>query len=473
MKRTFALLLIILLPTLLAAQVKQAREIRPVVFRNVTLIDMTSEQPKPNMTIVISGNRVAEIGKSVRIPRNAQIIDASGKFLIPGLWDMHVHTVHPSYLALFVANGVTGIRDMGGAAIDTNEGCESIAPKTLMTWRERIRSGNWIGPRMLISGPAVSNTGWATSLNIRTPDEAKNAVKTLQTLGVDFIKVYEKIPLAAYQTLARGAKAVGLPIAGHVPVETVSLVEAAQAGQRSVEHIRDPLLMCFTKNRNELLQFFKEDNWSETDIEWGLKQFEQCPKVIKAFQDNDTWLVPTLTVERAKIAVEDPKFVKDSRRKLLPKSVQQGFNNYVTKKLAQPAAKRKSERLWWISQKQLVTRMRAERSNFLAGTDSACEGGLPGFSLHEELKLLVEAGFTPLEALQTATINPAKYLNLTDSLGTIEKGKLADSVLLDANPLADISNTRKINAVIADGRYLSKETLEKMLADVETAVKEK
>ena len=269
---------------------------------------MRNGQLIPNMSVSISGNRIVQIGKSIKIPPNAEIVDASGKFLIPGLWDMHVHTVHRSYLSLFVANGITGIRDMGGNAANTNDGCESISPLTLMAWRKLIVSGELLGPRMLISGPVVSNTGWPTSINVKTPEEAKRAVRDLKAGGVDFIKVYEKIPLNTYLALAREARAAGLTIAGHVPVDTVTLLQAAKAGHRSVEHVRDHLLMCFTGNRGELLQFFKQDNWSSSDIEWGLKQFNGCPKAISAFRLNNTWLVPTLTVERAKVAVEDPLF---------------------------------------------------------------------------------------------------------------------------------------------------------------------
>lgn len=471
MRIPVAVLLITISPILLIGQDKPAAKNRSVVFRNVTLIDMRTDQPKPKMTVSVSGNRIVGIGKNIKVPNNAEVIDARGKFLIPGLWDMHVHTVHPSYLNLFVANGVTGIRDMGGNAANTNDGCESISPLILMEWRNSIRSGNLIGPRMLISGPAVSNTGWPTSINVKTPGEAKLAVKRLKALGVDFVKVYEKIPLGTYVALASEAKAAGLTIAGHVPVDTVSLLDAAKAGQRSVEHIRDPLLMCFTKDRNELLQFFKQDNWSESDIEWGLKQFKDCPKAILAFRANDIWLVPTLTVEMAKTVVDDPQFVNDSRRKLLPASVQKGLKDFVEKKLSQPIAKRKSENLWWITQKRLVSRMHKEGMKFLAGTDAACEGGLPGFSLHDELRLLVESGFTRFEALQTVTINPAKFIGREKDLGTIEKGKLADFILLDADPLSDISNTRKIAAVVVNGRYLSREVLDEMLTEVEAQAK--
>ena len=441
-------------------------------IRDVTVINMVGERPEPGMTVIVSANRISRIGKNVKIPSDAEIIDGGGKFLIPGLWDMHVHTVHHSYLDFFVANGVSGIRDMGGNAADANDGCESVSARTLLELRDQIESGSRIGPRMLISGPPASGTGWATSINVQTPEDAKNAVRTLKALRVDFIKVYEKIPLNAYLTLAREAKAEGLTIGGHVPLDTVSLSAAAKAGHRSVEHIRDHLLMCFTKNRDELLHFFKQDNWSATDIEWGLKRFDECGDAVKAFRENDTWLVPTLTVERAKVAVENPQFKRDSRRLLLPVSVQQGFRDYLTKKSVQSETERKSENLWWVTQQRLVSRMRLDGIKFLAGTDSACEGGLPGFSLHEELRLLAESGFTPLEALRTATVNPAKFIRREKDLGTIEQGKLADLVLLDGDPLADISNTRKINAVVVNGRLLRRQDLDRMLENVAEKAKQ-
>lgn len=283
----------------------------------------------------------------------------------------------------------------------------------------------------------------------------------MKQLGVDFIKVYENIPLEAYQTLATQAKAVGLSIAGHVPVETVSLVEASNAGHRSIEHIRDPLLMCFTSNREELLQFFREDNWSASDIEWGLKQFEQSAQVIDAFKKNQTWLVPTLTAEWVKVAVRDPLYVNDPRRKMLPSSVQQAFKDYTAKKIALSDKKRKSDSLWWVTQKLLVRRMHKEGIPFLAGTDCDCEGGLPGYSLHKELQLFVEAGLTPFEALQTATINPIKFWNMSDSLGTVEIGKIADLVILEADPISDIRNTTRIFAVIVGGQLYKEPRLTK------------
>lgn len=437
-----------------------------ILIKQVNIIDVSNNQIQYNKTVLISNKKIRKISSRPFRAKNAVTVNGKGKFLIPGLWDMHVHTVDPAYLNLFIINGVTGIRDMGGAATNINNGCESINHEILMNWRKNIRAGVLMGPRMLISGPVVSNTGWPTSINIKTPEDARNAVAKLKGAGVDFIKVYEAIPLEAYKTLAMEAKAVGLSIAGHVPMETVSLVEASNAGQRSIEHIRDPLLTLFTDDREELLQFFRNDNWSAKDIEWGLKQFEQGGAVIAAFKKNQTWLVPTLTVESVKVNIRDKNFVEDTTRELLPLSVQQGFKDYVTKKLALSDKDRKSDSLWWITQKLLVKRMHKEGIPLMAGTDCACEGGIPGYSIHKELELFVDAGFTPVEALQTATINPIKFLKMTDSLGTVDVGKIADLVILDRNPLENISATRSIFAVIVNGQLISKKRIDKIKQDL-------
>ncbi len=439
-----------------------------LLIKHINIIDVNNNEIQYGRTILISNGKIQKISKRSIKTNNAVVINGKGKFIIPGLWDMHVHTADSSYLKLFIINGVTGIRDMGGAAINANNGCESIGLEKLMIWRKLIQSGLLIGPRMFFSGPPVSNTGWPTSININTPESAQNAVRKLKELGVDFIKVYEDIPLDTYLALAKEAKASGLSIAGHVPVKTVSLIEASNAGHRSIEHIRDPLLLCFTDNREEVLRFFKEDDWSKTDIEWGLKQFEQNADVIQAFKKNKTWLVPTLTVEWAKVAIRDSLFVNSERRRILPESVREAFDNYVAKKLILTSKERKSDSLWWATQKLLVKKMHQERIPFMAGTDCACEGGIPGYSLHKELELFVDAGLTPFEALQTATINPIKFLNMTDSLGTVEIGKIADLVILDRNPIENISATQLIFSVIKNGQLISKKHIKRIKEDLST-----
>jgi imidazolonepropionase-like amidohydrolase len=430
-----------------------------------TILDVSDGSLVPDQTVLVRRDRILAVGpaKSLIPPESAAVIDASGKYLIPGLWDMHVHTTDPSYFALLVANGVTGIRDMGGGAHTATDGCESIRADRLLTWRSRIEAGDLIGPRVVLSGPAASGSGAPTSLAVRTASEARATVRSLRALGVDFVKVYEGIPLDAYLALAAAAREAGLPLAGHVPAGTVGLLDALKAGQRSIEHVRDEILLCFTDDPKELARFFADDGWSPDDVAWGRSTFARCPAVIEALRTNDVWFTPTLVVERAKVAVDDDSFVEDSRRASLPLSVRDAFAAYVRAKRQQSPAERASERLWWRTQQQLVRRMNRSGAKFLAGTDAACQGGLPGFSLHSELALLVEAGLSPLGALQSATLNPARYFAAEESSRLVAPAARADLLLLDANPLEEISNSRRIHAVVLGGKLLLRADLDRLL----------
>ncbi len=281
-------------------------------------------------------------------------------------------------------------------------------------------------------------------------DEAIAAVDRLAREGADFVKVHDGIPRDAFLALASRADARGLSFAGHVP-ESIDLLQAIELGQRSIEHVRDPLLMCFTADVRELEHFFTEDAWGEADRSWGRSANAACPAIFAALHARKAWITPTLVVEKSKVAVEDTAFVEDMRRDALPASVRAGLREHARRKLAQPAAERQSERLWWRTQQSLVGRLGREDIPLLAGTDAACEGGLPGASLHEELSELVNAGLTPQQALRAATTEPARYLERKHD-GRIAPGMRANLLLLGADPLADIRNTRSIVAVFLRGR---------------------
>jgi hypothetical protein len=246
----------------------------------------------------------------------------------------------------------------------------------------------------------------------------------------------------------------------------VSLLSALAAGQRSVEHLRGPLLTCFTPDREELLRFFRDGAWTPSDVAWGEQLHADCPAALTALAEGGTWVTPTLVVERARISADDPQFLKDPRRGLLPKSVRQGFNAYVARNRSQPDAARRGDRARWEAQGRLVRRMRDAGAHVLAGSDAPCDGGVPGYSLHDELAALVEAGLSPLEALRSATSDPADYLARTEEIGSVAVGKQADLVLLAKNPLADIRGTREIEAVVLDGRLLRRSRLDALLASV-------
>ena len=432
-----------------------------LAFEHVSIVDLATGSVLPDMLVVVDAGRIASItdAKAAGAQPGATVVDATGKYMIPGLWDMHVHTTDRSYLPQFVAHGVTGVRDMGGGLSRPTDGCESVEPATLQAWRAEVERGELVGPRILLSGPVVSGTGWPTSLSARTPEEAVAAVASLEALRVDFVKVYEKISLESYLALANAAKASGMVIAGHVPVETVGLLDAIHAGQRSIEHIRDPLLMCFTAEKDELSLFFAQDGWSEADVEWGWLAHAQCPDILSAVSNHAVWFTPTLVVEHAKVAVEGPRWAEKRLQSWLPRSVRDAHAKYARDKRAQMPEERASEHRWWEAQKKMVGRLMQSGASLLAGTDSACEGGLPGEDLHSELELLVEAGLTPRQALAAATLEPARYFESGDERGLITAGARADLVLLDGNPLEDISNTRRIHGVVLLGQWLDSSRL--------------
>ena len=450
-----------------------ARSSAPSVLaiRGVTVVDVEHGALHADRTVRVREGHIVSVDSGAGAldgdaPDSlAMVVDGSGKYLIPGLWDMHVHTTDRAALGRFVAYGVLGVRDMGGGAPEATDGCESLRLDSLLAWRARVAAGEWRGPRMVLAGPAASGTGWPTSLTVHTPEDARSAVAALRARGSDFVKVYEAIPLPAFRALGTAARAAGLPMAGHVPGESVSLREAVHAGQRSVEHVRDALLVCHAADSAELTRFMTADGWSPPDIAWGRRAYADCADVLSAARARSVWLTPTLSVERAKVAAEDDAFVADPRRRTLPPSVRTAFEAFVRNKRQQPPDKRASEHLWWRAQQRLVRRARDAGAALLAGTDAACEGGLHGASLHEELSLLVESGLTPSEALRAATLAPAEYLRATDSLGAVAPGMAADLVLLDSNPLADIRHTTRIRGVVLAGRWMDRAALDGLLDD--------
>jgi imidazolonepropionase-like amidohydrolase len=478
MKKPLLALLLLALPALSLPQAPPPQAPRPLVFTHVTVLDMTGAPAQHDRTVVITGERITGIGQSagVRTPPGAQVVDATGKFLIPGLWDMHVHWFHQDYLPLFLANGVTGIRIMWGMPFHDQ-------------WRQEVEQGTLRGPRMAISSPIVDGPRpiWPGSIPVKDGAEGRQLVIRMKQGGVDFIKVYSRLPREAYFAIADEAKKQGIPFAGHVP-DAVSAMEASDAGQKSIEHLTGVLVACST--REEELRKGREEAWSKIPPGQAfpdraslrplnrltLDTFspEKAKALFARFVQNHTWQCPTFVAQRNMAFIQDPAIHDDPRVRYMPPGIASGWDpagDFRLKdrtqedvELAQ-AAYRKN--------KELIGPMRRAGVEFLAGTDAINPYCFPGFSLHDELTLLVEAGLSPMEALQAATLNPARYLGKDKDLGTVEKGKLADLVLLEANPLEDINNSRKIEAVVFGGKLLPKAELQQMLADLEAAAKKK
>jgi len=473
--KKMSLFLPFLLPLLLA-QPTFPSQVQPLVFTHVTVIDAAGAAAKPDMTVVLTGGRINEIGKSdkVRPPKDAQIVNATGKFLIPGLWDMHIHWSQKDYLPLFIANGMTGARMMWGFPMHHE-------------WRKEIADGALLGPRLNIASSIVDGPKpvWRGSVAVSNEAEGRHAVIKAKQDGADFIKVYSLLPRAAYFAIADEAKKQDIPFAGHVP-EAVKAAEASDAGQKSIEHLTGVLLACSRDEeaiRAEMLKALAgADESSATRFRRltvnvrAAQTYDQkkAAALFARFKKNGTWQVPTLTVLRSVTHLDDPNFTNDPRLKYMPP----GLRDYWNPK-SDPRFKMFTANDWAESRKvyakylEVTGAMRQAGVEFIAGTDTPNPYCFPGFSLHDELALMVKAGFTPMEALQAATRNPAKYLGLLDSLGTVEKGKIADLVLLDANPLVEISNTQKINAVVVGGRLIAKSELEAMLAKVEAAANQR
>jgi imidazolonepropionase-like amidohydrolase len=376
---------------------------------------------RPATTVIIDGNRIRAVGpaRSTRPPAGARIVDGSGKFLIPGLWDLHVHLGSAGKEALpqFIGWGVTGVRDMG---------TEQFEP--LRQWRVEILSGRRVGPRIVAAGPIVDGPtpNWPLRVTVRDTADAARIVDSLAAVGVDFIKVHQQLGRETYFAVAARARRLDLAFAGHVPVG-VSGIEASNAGQRSLEH--------------------------GTGVpDAGDSAFAST---VAAFRRNGTWISPTLAVYWSMAHLQDSSVLNDARIATLSSSLR---DFWVLQKSSWSGDL--SIEAFRRNYRQALTNLKALHAAgvpLLASTDLAFINVYPGSSVHEELEHMGEAGLRPIDALRTATLNPARYLDREHELGVIEPGRLADLVLLDANPLLSISNTRRIVAVLANGRLYTQD----------------
>jgi len=387
-----------------------------LLIRDVSIIDVENGATLPNRSILIHEDHIAAIGIDLQSPK-AQVIEGAGKFVIPGLWDMHVHLVDRDQLPLYCAYGITGVRDMG-SNLDR-----------VKTWRAQIQSGALVGPHVETCGPAVDgfpaeDPKLPVSM-VRSPNEARSTFDHLDNQNVDFIGILPRLPRDAYFALIERARKWYSYVAGPVPA-TVSVLEAIDARQRTIDQMFGILLACSTEEKrfSELraLALDRRDWEGFHDVELAAADTFSAAKADELFHRMATFetrAVPTL------VALRTTPWAAG----LYPKLA------------------------------QLLIQMQRDGVGIMAGTDAGITAAHPGEALHQELELLVAAGMSPAQALRTATLEPAKYLDALASLGAVSHGKIADLVLLDANPLTDIRNTRKIAAVVNGGKYLSKSRL--------------
>lgn len=390
---------------------------------HIAIINIRTGEIQADQTAIIQGNRIIGIGRAdqVVIPKGAAVIEASGQFLIPGLWDMHVHLGNATEAALpvLVSYGITGVRDMG-----------SPSYATLHRWSLEALSGKRIGPRIVSCGPILhSGPAYFWGTEVHNPEEGRATVDRLALEGVDFIKVTSDIDRDTYFAIAEEARKVDLPLSGHLPANEsgigfkVSGVEASNAGQKSLEH-----------SQGIPLPFEEKDT-----------------SLLPTLTRNGTWVVPTLTAYWARAHVHELAETADKDPRI--KHIAPTFRQFWEAQLKDYGTKNDIQLkvLQWRMEE--VPELSRAGVGLLAGTDTGFPYVFPG-DVIKELELFVQAGLTPLQALQTATLNPARYLNKESEMGSVEVGKIADLVLLNANPLSDIRNLRSIQAVVLNGRLL-------------------
>jgi imidazolonepropionase-like amidohydrolase len=441
------------------------------VLTNVNVVDVLGGKVERNMTVVLKEGRIESIARVGLIGRGRgiHVINASGKFLVPGFWDMHVHSAGGSGPAwdekiiypLYVVQGITGVRDMGGDL------------DLLQARQKKVEAGELLAPTLVISGPFI--TGGKSGpqvLGVRNVEEARQAVDDLKGKGVDFIKLLDSVPREAYFAMAEECRKQKIAFAGHVP-DAVSAAEASAAGQHSMEHLMGISLACSSKEaelrRKRVEAFAQRDAKAyQAAGEEAMQSYDPAKArlLFKQFASNSTWQVPTLVWWKAQSRFDDKNLAQDDRLKYVPAWARRQWNPQELAKDNPPEAVAALRRTL-TRYIELVRMMHKENVQLLAGTDSPDPYDFPGFSLHEEFALLAEAGLSAPEILRIATYYPAVFLGRSDKAGTIDKGKVADLVLLTANPLQEAGNLRKISAVVLHGRYLDREQLDKMLAEVE------
>ena len=441
-----------------------------IALTGVTVIDpatpASGQARRTDQTILIRNGIIQAIGPSsaVAIPPGARRVNANGKFVIPGLWDAHVHFMNtgPSALPVYVALGVTSVREMGGYLDSTR------------AWQARMRAGTMIGPRILTPGPILEAPRYLDNVRERSRRDprigqrvlpyrigvadaagAKRAIDSLVKLRVDFVKIRTTESPDAYFAILQEAKRAGLKVAGHQP-SVASVTIAVDSGQADIEHAIGPPLSRMPADARDsvYLEFAK----------WG------------------TWYTPTLVVSRvvtmtgdsARRAIFGPDVLRDDERRAYASPwLLEWWSMQVDERIADTSAARTDGiRELYASSVADVRRMHELGVLLLAGTDAGSVLVYPGFALHEELRLLVEeAGLTPLEALWSATIGPARFAGIDAKLGSIAVGKIADLVLLDANPLDNIRNTRRIFAVMQAGHLHSRQALDDLLRSVRNGLR--
>lgn len=424
-----------------------------LAFINVNVVPMDRERVIQNQTVLVRGGRIAAIGpaKSLRVPKAALRIKGGGRYLMPGLADMHVHLEYfdrDAQLMLFIANGVTTVRNMDGRP-------------NILLWRERIASGTLLGPTIFTAGPILEGKPPLRNDNqvVETPAQAAAAVEEQKTAGYDFIKVYHTLSRETYEAIIAAAGKYGLTVAGHVP-RAVGLKGALDAHQRSIEHL-DGYLEEIEADDSPF-----RSRWTWLKLYFAVKVDEsKILTAVQATRQAGVWNVPTLIV-RQKVATPETVQIWLKRvemRFLPPEAVEfwRQSNSRITQRMSPEDFLRLAD--GEKVRKKLVKALHDAGAGILAGTDTPNPFVIPGFSMHEELQNLVDAGLTPYQAISAGTRDAAEFLGRANEFGTVAISRRADLILVQGNPLESVSNTKRRVGVMVRGRWYTEADLQKQL----------
>ena len=446
-----------------------------LIVRNVTVIDPATGE-RPGMSVAIAGDTIVQVADD-EIPSDTAtvVMDGTGKYLLPGLWDAHVHFAYdpeiaPAMFNLFLANGITSVHDTGGQL------------ETVLPWRDHARSGELPAPRVFVAGPLIDGDprvydGRAGRPDLGTPigspADARQKVDELVAASVDLIKAYELLSPATFDAVVTRAAELGRPVTGHAPLSMDA--SDASVGMSSMEHLRNLELACSSEasamlaERRDLMAAGWESGGSLRGSIHAARRPRavdtqdeaRCNRLVATLKANGTWQVPTLTIVMPRVTRLHARPEWRANFSYLPEPVRVRWlqrAEALTSSTPDAAAIAHAD---WA--RAMVLRLSRANVPIMAGTDTPISLLTPGFSLHEELALLVEAGLTPLQAIEAATLTPARFFGLENIMGTIAAGKQADLILLTANPLDNIRATASIDAVVRAGHLFDRATLDELL----------
>jgi imidazolonepropionase-like amidohydrolase len=432
---------------------------RPVIaIADVAIVDVARGRIVPSRTVLIAGGLIDAIGPAdaLPVPAGALHVAGDGLYLIPGLVDTHVHLFNNAShrppndwaFALLVANGVTGVREMYTTPDEMT---------LIDVWRARVAAGTLAAPRVLAAGVAVG----------RGPLRAiPGQVQAAHAAGADFLKIDSEVQAPQWRAVLEAARELGMPVSGHVPAE-VRALDAARAGQVSDEHLTQLYEACSSQEdafidtragkSGDAIVALRDAQ--ESDV---LRSFDadDCARTAAALARTTQVQVPTLVLPYFEAQPHTASYREDPRWRYLRADEQARWVRILEARRQAPDARAPMR---WAVSERIVRTLHTAGVRLLAGTDTPMPLVYPGYALHYELALLVQAGMSPAEALRAATLWPAEFLGISATSGSVEVGKRANLVLLDANPLTDIGHTQRIRAVILDGRWLGRDRLDALL----------